>query len=138
MTMQVAYRQGYDLFKLEKDSVGFHDAVAFLLRCLQNPYNIGVLPPGEQDLTFTNDAQYFSWMEIWLAHFDEPAMENFAHVYRPIFNRGAGGYLTLYFKRPEGPQGVVAQDVGSIEDLQMMAAGSGARYPLLEKWRRSQ
>jgi len=138
MTMQVAYRQGYDLFKLEKDGIGFHDAVAFLLRCLQNPYNIGVLPPGEQDLTFTNDAQYFSWMEIWLAHFDEPAMENFARVYRPIFNRGAGGYLTLYFKRPEGPQGVVAQDIGDIENLQMTAAAAGARYPLLEKWRRSQ
>lgn len=136
--MQVAYRQGYDLFTLEKDGVGFRDAVAFLLRCLRNPYQIAVLPPGEQDLTFTNDAQYFAWMEIWLAHFDDPAMEEFVRVYRPIFNRGAGGYLTLYFKHPEGPRGVVAQDVSDIAALQLSLAPSGGRYPLLEKWRRSQ
>ena len=136
--MQVAYRQGYDLFKLEKDGIGFHDAVAFLLRSLQNPYTIEGLPPGEQDLTFTNDPQYFSWMEIWLTHFNDPVMENFVRVYRPVFNRGAGGHLTLYFKRPEGPQGVAVQDIGDIEALQMTAAQAGARYPLLEKWRRSQ
>src|SRR3546814_4664384 len=37
MTMQVAYRQGYDLFRLEKDGIGFRDAVAFLLRRLRSP-----------------------------------------------------------------------------------------------------
>src|SRR3546814_17941719 len=54
-TMQIAYRQGYDLFRLEKDGIGFRDAVAFLLRSLRSPYQIDGLPPGEQDLTFTND-----------------------------------------------------------------------------------
>jgi len=137
-TMQVAYRQGYDLFTLEKDGVGFDEAVAFLLRSLNNPYAIPALPPGDQDLSFTNDAQYFSWMEIWLAHFEDPAMAEFMRIYRPIFNRGAGGYLTLYFKRPEGPRGVVARDIGDIEALQLTSAVSGGRYPLLEKWRRSQ
>src|SRR3546814_8348613 len=70
-TMQIAYRQGYDLFRLEKDGIGFRDAVAFLLRSLRSPYQIDGLPPGEQDLPFTNDPQYFSWMEIWLAHRSE-------------------------------------------------------------------
>lgn len=138
MTMQVAHRQGYDLFNLKHRGRGFHDAVAFLMRSLRDPYSIAALPPGEQDLSFTNDPQYFSWMEIWLSHFDNPQMERFVRVYRPIFNRGAGGYLTLYFKRPEGPQGVVAQEVGDIEALQMSAAQTGAQYPLLEKWRRTQ
>lgn len=136
--MQVAYRQGYDLFKVKHRGRGFHDAVTFLLRGLKDPYAIPGLPPGEQDLTFTNDPQYFSWMEIWLSHFENPEMERFVRVYQPIFNRGAGGYLSLYFKRPEGPTGVVAQDIGEIEALQISAARSGARYPLLEKWRRKQ
>src|SRR5690606_24135362 len=138
MTMQVAYGQGYDLFKLANNGRGFQNAVRFLLRSLENPYAIGALPPGDQDLSFTNDPQYFAWMEIWLAHVDDPEVEELVSVYRPAFNRGAGGYLTLYFKRPAGPQGVAAQDVSAMEDLQMMAAEAGARYPLLEKWRRSQ
>jgi poly(beta-D-mannuronate) lyase len=135
--MQVAYRQGYDLFKLEKNGIGFQDAVAFLLRGLKNPYEISTLPSGEQDLTFTNDPQYFSWMEIWLTHFDDPAMEDFVRVYRPIFNRGAGGYATLYFKRPEGARGVVIESIPDPDSLQTRMAASGARYPLLEKWRSS-
>src|SRR3546814_249620 len=122
MTMQVAYRQGYDLFKLENKGRGFPAAVSFLLRSLENPYEISALPPGDQDLSFTNDPQYFAWMEIWLTHFDDPLVEELVRVYRPTFNRGAGGYLTLYFKRPQGPQGVAAQDVRDLADLQMMAA----------------
>lgn len=136
--MQVAYRQGYDLFNLESDGIGFQDAVHFLLRSLENPYAISTLPPGEQDLSFTNDPQYFSWMEIWLSHFDDPAMEDFVRVYRPIYNRGAGGFVTLYFKRPEGAQGVVVETLPDPDGLQTRMAASGARYPLLEKWRRSQ
>jgi poly(beta-D-mannuronate) lyase len=138
MTMQIASRQGYDLFRLEKDGRGFRQAVDFLMRGLESPYDIRGLPPGEQDLTFTNDGQYFSWMEIWLSHFDNPTMERFAGVYRPMFNRGAGGYLTLYFKRPQGPQSVAAQPAGDMRALHMIEAEVGARYPLLEKWRRLQ
>src|SRR3546814_3864958 len=110
-TMQIAYRQGYDLFRLEKAGIGFRDAVSFLLRSLRSPYQIDGLPPGEQDLTFTNDPQYFSWLEIWLAPVEDPEMEKFLRVYRPVFTRGARGYLTLYFKRPEGPPGPVAPEV---------------------------
>src|SRR3546814_9737758 len=117
--MQIAYRQGYDLFRLEKDGIGFRDAVAFLLRSLRSPYQIDGLPPGEQDLTFTNDPQYFSWMEIWLAHVEDPELENFVRVYSPVFNRGAGGYLTLYFPRPEGTQVVAEQEVSDLEALRI-------------------
>src|SRR3546814_13402711 len=48
-TMQIAYRQGYDLFRLQTDGIGFRDAVAFLLRSLRSPYHTAGLPPGEQD-----------------------------------------------------------------------------------------
>ncbi|WP_340117839.1 alginate lyase family protein [Pelagibius sp. 7325] len=138
MTMQIAYRQGYDLFSLRDHGRGFQRAVAFLLRSLQNPYAIDTLPPGDQDMSFTNDNQYFAWMEIWLTHFDNPPMERLAEVYRPMFNRGAGGYLTLYFKRPSAPQGIDARQVADLDKLHMTVAGTTGRYPLLEKWRRSQ
>ena len=138
MTMQVAYHQGYDLFRLKVGGRGIEDAVGFLLRSLEDTYEIDGLPPGEQDLTFTNDEQYFSWMEIWLKHFDDPAMERFARLYRPIFNRGAGGYTSLYFKRPESPQLVIQQDRETAEAVQLSEVELGARYPRLEKWRRTQ
>src|SRR3546814_15647371 len=98
--MQIAYRQGYDLFRLEKDGIGFRDAVAFLLRRLRSPYQIDGLPPGEPDLTFTNDPQAFSWMEIWLSHVQDPEIENFVRVDRPVLNRCGGGYRTRYSNRP--------------------------------------
>lgn len=136
-TMQVAYRQGYDLFDEKKNGRGFADAVAFLMRGLENPYAIEGLPPGEQDLSFTNDRQYFSWMEIWLTHHENPAMERFIRLYRPLFNRGAGGYVTLFFKEPESPRKIAKQDIRGLETVRMSAAEVGAQYPNLEKWRRS-
>jgi poly(beta-D-mannuronate) lyase len=138
MTMQVAHRQGYDLFSLKTKGRGFHEAVDFLMRSLASPYQIEGLPPGEQDLTFVNDAQYFSWMEIWLSHFDNPAMERFVQLYRPTENRGAGGHTTLFFKRPVGPQAIAAQTVRAVESARMKTGVAGMRYPLLETWRRSQ
>ena len=138
MTMQVAYRQGYDLFTLKDHGRGFQQAVAFLLRGLRSPYEIKSLPPGDQDMSFTKDGRYFAWMEIWLSHFKNPAIERLVRVYRPMFNRGTGGYLTLYFKRPEPPRGVDARQVADLSRLQTPVVGRGGRYPLLERWRRSE
>lgn len=138
MTMQVAYQQGYDLFEMKLKGRGFEDAVAFLLRALRDTYRIEELPPGEQDMSFTNDEQYFSWMEVWLSHFDNPAMERFAQLYRPLFNRGAGGYMTLYFKRPQNPRMVILQDRETADAMRLDGMEMGARYPRLDKWRRTQ
>ncbi len=138
MTMQVAYHQGYDLFRLKVNGRSFEDAVDFLLLALENTYAIEGLPPGEQDLAFTNDEQYFAWMEIWLSHFENPAMEHFAGLYRPLFNRGVGGHVTLFFKRPEAAQSVSLQESRSVAAAQPVGPGAGTRYPRLEKWRQNQ
>ena len=138
MTMQVAYQQGYDLFRQKVNGRSFEEAVDFLLLALENTYAIEGLPPGEQDLAFTNDEQYFAWMEIWLSHFENPAMEQFAGLYRPLFNRGVGGYVTLFFKRPEGAKGVILRESRKVAAAQPTGPGAGTRYPRLEKWRQNQ
>lgn len=136
-TMQVAHRQGYDLFTHEVNGRTFADAVRFLMLAMADPYNVDGLPPGEQDMSFTNDNQYFSWMEIWLSHFDDPKMERFVRLHRPVYNRGAGGHATLLFKNPESPDRSYERQLANLEMDRMSAAEIGALYPYLEKWRRA-
>jgi poly(beta-D-mannuronate) lyase len=134
--MQVAYRQGYDLFSESVNGRDMSDAVDFLLRSLAAPYAVEDLPPGEQDLGFTEDPQYFSWMEIWLAHFEHEDLERFVELYRPVFNRGAGGHLTLLFKEPERPGEFNIRELASADTHRLSSVQTGAHHPHLEKWRR--
>ena len=60
---------------------------------------MGLAPPG-QDYEFIHDSQYFAWMEIWLSRFDAPRLARFIAPRRPIYNRSAGGYVTLFFWEP--------------------------------------
>lgn len=136
--MQIANQQGYDLFNLEVNGHRMGDAVGFLLKALENPYSITGLPPGEQDLAFTNDQQYFAWMEMWLQHDKNPAMDRFLWQLRPIYNRGAGGNATLFFKVPENARVALRHEIENFATVRMTEAELGGRYPVLEKWRRSQ
>jgi poly(beta-D-mannuronate) lyase len=136
--MQVAHRQGYDLFNLKIDGRGFQEAVAFLMRGLENPYLVEGLPPGEQDLSFTNDSQYFSWMEIWLTHFENPLMARFIRYHRPISNRGAGGHMTLFMKAPEDPGAALQRTLADVETVRMTESKRSGREPVLKRWKRQQ
>jgi poly(beta-D-mannuronate) lyase len=97
---QIIGRQGYPAFDLRVDGRSLHDAVGFAIDVLGNPARLGDLAPHQQDLSFLNDPQYFAWMEIWLSRFDAPRLERFVAPRRPIYNRSAGGYVTLYFWDP--------------------------------------
>lgn len=108
--MQVISRQGYDVFSIEANGKTVHDAVNFALAIIDDPSKLKNYAPHEQYRSFLRDGQYFSWMEIYLSHFDHPRMEQFVKKYRPIDNRGAGGYITLYFMNPEAQQQVVISD----------------------------
>jgi poly(beta-D-mannuronate) lyase len=138
LIMQVAHRQGYDLFRSQANGRGFDDAVAFLMRSLESPHAVPTLPPGQQDLTFTDDGRSFTWMEIWLSHVDSPAMAQFVRHYRPIGNASVGGFATLYFKQPENPRTALERELDDWEVSQKVEAAFGARYPLLKHWKRIQ
>ena len=133
--LQFAFRQGYDLFDLEVNGKSMADAVGFLLDSLENPYAVEGLPDGEQDLGFTNDPQYFSWMEIWLRHFDDPRMAKFLRLHRPVYNRGAGGHLTLLFKQPETPRDLLARQIAVFRNRADAEAPIGSAYPYLRQWK---
>ncbi|WP_136064534.1 alginate lyase family protein [Modicisalibacter radicis] len=102
--MQVIARQGYDIFNLEVNGQSIQDPVTYLFQIIDDPTRLGDYAPHEQYQGFMNDEQYFSWMEIYLHHEDYPRMERFLEQYRPINNRSAGGYITLYFMDPEAQQ----------------------------------
>ncbi|PRY72781.1 alginate lyase family protein [Halomonas ventosae] len=108
--MQVIARQGYDIFELEVDGHTIHDAIDFLFAILDDPAALGDYAPLEQYTGFLKDPQYFTWMEIYLERFDDPRVEDFIRRIRPLYNRSAGGYMTLYFMDPEAQQHVVLDE----------------------------
>ncbi|WP_136064536.1 alginate lyase family protein [Modicisalibacter radicis] len=108
--MQVIARQGYDIFNLEIDGLTIQDPVTYLFQIIDDPTRLEDYAPHEQYHGFLNDDQYFSWMEIYLHHKDYPRMERFLKQYRPLNNRSAGGYITLYFMAPEAQQRIVLND----------------------------
>ena len=98
---QVIERQGYPAFDLSVDGRTLHDAVEFTIEMLEDPTILAGMAPRRQDYGFVHDDQYFAWMEIWLSRFDAPRVEQFIAPRRPLYNRSAGGYVTLLFWDPE-------------------------------------
>nr|WP_299242382.1 alginate lyase family protein [uncultured Halomonas sp.] len=99
--MQIISRQGYDIFSLEVDGNDIHAAVDYAMAIIEDPSKLGDYAPHEQYRGFMEDGQYFSWAEAYLSHRSDAALEEFIRPYRPIDNRSAGGYMTLYFLDPE-------------------------------------
>lgn len=102
--MQVIHRQGYDIFDLEYANSSVHEAVDYLFRILEDPAALGDVAPLDQYAGFLRDPQYFTWMEIYLSHFDHQKMSSLVGRTRPTYNRSAGGYITLYFMDPDAQQ----------------------------------
>ncbi|WP_245904544.1 alginate lyase family protein [Billgrantia lactosivorans] len=117
--MQVIQRQGYDVFKLEYEGNTIHDGVDFLFQILGDPQALGDYAPREQYTGFLRDPQYFTWMEIYLARYDHPAMSRFITRVRPTYNRSAGGHMTFYFMDPDAQEHVyLDEDRRSTEAFQ--------------------
>lgn len=108
--MQIVERQGYDVFEMEVNGHTIHDAVGFAMKIMEDPANLGDLAPLDQYKGFMVDDQYFAWMEIYQSRFADPAIAEFLRPRRPVYNRSAGGYATLYFMDPEAQVQVVAKD----------------------------
>ncbi|MBE0488182.1 MAG: alginate lyase family protein [Halomonas sp.] len=109
--MQVIARQGYEeIFDLEVDGNTLHDGVDFLFRILEDPAALGDFAPLEQYTGFLKDPQYFTWMEIYQARFDDSRVADFVHRVRPLYNRSAGGYMTLYLMPPDAQTHIFQDD----------------------------
>nr|WP_163503827.1 alginate lyase family protein [Halomonas socia] len=108
--MEIVARQGYDIYALEIDGSSIHDAVDFAMQAIADPANLGEDVPLEQYGGFLQDPQYFAWMELYQTRFDDPRIANFLPRLRPVYNRGTGGYMTLYVMPPETQQQVIIDD----------------------------
>ncbi|WP_369335763.1 alginate lyase family protein [Halomonas sp. ND22Bw] len=108
--MQVIARQGYDIFDLEVDGHRIHDAVDFALDIFEDPAALGDMAPHEQYTGFLKDNQYFAWMEIYQTRYHDSRIADFVQRQRPIYNRSAGGYMTLYFMAPDAQQNIVMDE----------------------------
>ncbi|WP_234293594.1 alginate lyase family protein [Billgrantia desiderata] len=102
--MQVIHRQGYDIFDLEYQGSTIHEAVDFLFVILDDPAALGDYAPLEQFMGFLRDPQYFTWMDIYLSHYEHEPMADFVTRVRPTYNRSAGGFVTLYFMDPDAQE----------------------------------
>ncbi|SHE29310.1 poly(beta-D-mannuronate) lyase [Modicisalibacter ilicicola DSM 19980] len=113
--MQIIARQGYDIFELEVDGKTIHDAIDFALEIIDDPAALGDLAPLEQYEGFLKDDQYFSWMEIYLSRFDKPQLSELIKPMRPVYNRSAGGYMSLYFMDPSEQRRKIIKEPERIE-----------------------
>ncbi|MCE8010608.1 alginate lyase family protein [Billgrantia desiderata] len=102
--MQVIHRQGYDIFDLVYQGSTIHEAVDFLFVILDDPAALGDYAPLEQFMGFLRDPQYFTWMDIYLSHYEHEPMADFVTRVRPTYNRSAGGFVTLYFMDPDAQE----------------------------------
>ncbi|MCB1970829.1 MAG: alginate lyase family protein [Geminicoccaceae bacterium] len=102
---QLIERQGYPAFGLEVGGHTLADAVDRAISMQVAPQEVKIKGVTAQDLHFMDDGQYLSWGEVWLSHFDDPRIERRVASFRPVFNRSAGGYATLYFYDPERDAG---------------------------------
>lgn len=121
--MEIVTRQGYDIYSLEIDGRDIHTAVDFLMQAIDDPTSLGEDVPREQFRDFLQDRQYFAWMELYQTRFDDPRIDDFLPRLRPIYNRSAGGYMTLYVMPPEAQQQVVIdQDLPLTQGFDDLAA----------------
>jgi poly(beta-D-mannuronate) lyase len=98
--MHIVSRQGYPIFELTINGRTMDDAVAFALDIIKDPAALEDRAPATQYKGFLKDDQYFAWMEIWLQHRADPRVAAFIRPYRPIYNRGVMGHVTLLFMDP--------------------------------------
>lgn len=96
---RIAERQGYDLFGLTAYGHSLSDVVDFAVANLLRPETSAdaALTP-RQDTAFLADDQYYAWLELiagapqW-----RDAARSLLAGREPVYNRGLGGYLSLYF-----------------------------------------
>lgn len=99
--MHLIEGQGYDVFGLEVDGNTIADAVNFNLDVLEDYELLEGLAPVEQYSGFREDDQYFAWTEYYLQQVEDPRVQELARRYRPIYNRGLGGHVTLLLMNPD-------------------------------------
>ncbi|QOR39616.1 poly(beta-D-mannuronate) lyase [Billgrantia diversa] len=108
--MEITHRQGYEVYEMEVNGRSMHDAVDFAMDILEDPSALGDLAPRDQYTGFLKDDQYFAWMEMYRARFEESRFDDILAPMRPIYNRGAGGYATLYFMDTDVQSHLVIDD----------------------------
>jgi poly(beta-D-mannuronate) lyase len=121
---EMAAVQGYDLYALQVDGRGLHDAIRFLAEAIEDQQRVwpyaGENPrPGDfhnykvQDRTFLatrgHGRHYMAWLEAYRARFPERAegqrLWHQVHQYdatpRPMVDDFSGGNMSCFFALPE-------------------------------------
>jgi poly(beta-D-mannuronate) lyase len=99
MIAQLASRQGYDLYKLKYEGRTLGQVIDFAVGNMLKPESAAQASgtPG-QDATFLEDGQYFGWLELLAGKKQwKDATQALLAAHRPAYNRGLGGYMTLYY-----------------------------------------
>ncbi len=97
-------RQGYPIYEMEVDGQSLHTLVDYTLDALDDPEAYEAELGEAQDLWFMDDPQYFAWMELYGARFPSDRVDRIVRTRRPIYNRSAGGFMTLYFYHPDASE----------------------------------
>jgi len=91
-------RQGYSAYGIEHDGRTLHDIVNYNALVLNDPDYVKAASKSDQvHVYYVQNAQFFSWIEIYQSRFNNSTLERFVAPHRPTYNRSLGGPLTLYF-----------------------------------------
>lgn len=99
MIAQIAARQGYPLSSITQGARDISDVFHFAVSALLSPDSVAdTAKVANQDKTFTNDRQYYAWLELLIGQKGwQASAESLVAGKRPTYNRALGGYLTLFF-----------------------------------------
>lgn len=97
---EIAERQGYPIYELEIGGKSLHSLIRFNREIWQDIYVLDDKADGPQQLRYQKDDQYFAWVEPYIKRYPNKTLEEMITIRRPLFNRSAGGFSTLYFYAP--------------------------------------
>jgi poly(beta-D-mannuronate) lyase len=128
-TAQIIQRQGYDIYDVEVAGRSLNTLATWAVDVVRHPDKIDRYVDESQNLWFMDDPQYFAWMEAYIRDFPHQGMQKLLKPRRPTYNRSAGGFMTLYFRKPDPDTQATTQTIVQVGNAFVSEMESCAKDP---------
>jgi poly(beta-D-mannuronate) lyase len=126
---QIVQRQGYDIYDVEVKGRSLKTLANWAASVVQHTERIDKYVTDSQNLWFMDDPQYFAWMEAYIRDFPNAEMQKLLKPRRPTYNRSAGGFMTLYFRKPDSDTEATSQTLVQVGNAFVSETESCAQDP---------
>ncbi|WP_169816606.1 alginate lyase family protein [Rhodovibrio salinarum] len=126
---QIVQRQGYDIYDVEVKDRTLKTLANWAVDVVRHPAKIDPYVTDSQNRWFMDDPQYFAWMETYIRDFPNEGMQKLLTPRRPTYNRSAGGFMTLYFRKPDPSNEATSQTLVQVGNAFVSETESCAKDP---------